>query len=622
MNMLDAFKLCTIHISYWLTSSRISTFKKYLLNIKMNMNYINGTIFSESANIEQILAEVAYVALCSYFNHFLLLIILLDPRHYNLQKFFKVYSSPVIIQTEIYIPLSPATVTQYIIFESNFTTLSNTLQWLSNYKFDNTGKYIISCIEEDTTKCNESQIFEICWKYKIVNVVYLKFSSRDNAVQYFTYFPHRDEKCENIDPVRLLANKNENACDKFFPPKFQNLNGCPVRVSTFIQAPYMTFTESGTPSGADGDLLPLIIKALNASLQIITPLHNIWGIFEENGTWSGSLGDIYYDKADLSVTSAALTYERYIDFQISISYKDINLMWVTCPPDLRPSWQKLLIPVKFNVHITITIIFLSIFILNFLITLNIFSELVKEFLIENIHWHLSLYSWMSFMGIPLLKLPKRSAFLIIVILWIWFSFILRTIYQSALITSLKENIYYPKFHTFEEAVNAKYLYGGGPAMKSFYIEEREIYNNWVNLGSATELQETLLKQSDGYQFVMAISETLTDIFLKKYNGTRRLQILPSKVIRTPSVIYLKKYSPFTNPINNVLINLTETGIQSKLYKDYIQNIILYNRNHDKEAITLEDYSGCYIILFLGHVISTISFLIELSLGYLKKYLLQ
>lgn len=561
--------------------------------------------------VQKLIQTAAEIAVCNFQWRFVSFLIFHTSFAFKVKYFIRTYQKPIVIQKKTNDPLISKETKQFIIFSANASDLNNKLAWLSKHQFDNTGKYIIICYSEKISQCDENEVMGLCWKYKIINIVYLTYNIDDYNIRYTTYYPFMDGKCENSEPVSLTP-MFQNGCPNFFPRKCYNLHSCVTIVSTLLQPPFFTI-NAGKPVGMDGELLLLIIEAINSTLVLMTPkFGNGWGLLHEDGNWTGSLGDLYNDIANFSMTSGVITYSRYKTFQMSKEYNALDMVWVTSPAKLKPQWQKLFRPFTLEVHCSIIVIFCIILAVDMFLKTKWWEKVRYEMKMEQLTSSVLFHSWMTFMGLPVNSLPKKSILSIIVLMWILFCFIIRTIYEVALIDALKDNVFYPNFENIEDAIKNQYPLGGVPSIKDYFVDDPLIFNNWVDLNS-TDIEPTMLKLSDGKQFVLAVSKEFMKLFLKQYQN-RRLQIIPNKIINSPTVIFFKKYSPLVESINIILLRLTEAGFTQKIYKRYTSRKIIY-RIKENEPIKLQHYTGCYFLLFLGYILSAILFNIELYCAY-------
>nr|AXF48848.1 ionotropic receptor IR17 [Lobesia botrana] len=242
-----------------------------------------------------------------------------------------------------------------------------------------------------------------------------------------------------------------------FPLKLQNFHTCQVIVSTFIQVPYMSL-KTGIPRGADGDLLVLIGEALNATLKVMTPYKGDgWGMPDKDGNWIGSLGDIYNDLANFSMTSGAITLTRFKTFHMSKDYNSINMVWVTHPAIPLPSWQKLLRPFQMKARISLAVSFLLVVVVALFARFSdIWVKIRQKMAFARRRTCVVFYSWTICMGMPITSLPSKPAILTAFLLWLFYCFMIRTFYQASLIHAMKDNSNYPEFEDLEDILNSGY----------------------------------------------------------------------------------------------------------------------------------------------------------------------
>ncbi|KAJ8733408.1 hypothetical protein PYW08_001706 [Mythimna loreyi] len=262
-------------------------------------------------------------------------------------------------------------------------------------EMDNTGKFIIICESPTPVECDEKDIMELCWNYRIVNMVFIRLEETE-AVG-FTYYPVADGICNNLKPVQLDCDNQytRTTYGEVFKDKFKKLNSCPITVSTFIQPPYILNITNGIPKGADGDLLQILMYGMNASLKMMTPSRGTgWGWRQSNGTWMGSLADVYDDLANFSMTSAAVTLTRFSDFQISTSYFATKVVWVTHPAQLQNVAMKLTHPFEQDMRIALVVSFCLVVLGAFIIKTNCWTSTFNRLEEEEATKSVVFYAWM------------------------------------------------------------------------------------------------------------------------------------------------------------------------------------------------------------------------------------
>lgn len=538
---------------------------------------------------------------------------------YGAEKLLQSYEKSQIIGKGLFYPSFAEETRQYVLFGTDIMNIKKMLEWMRQHQFDNTGKHIIVCDSDKNQNCDEKEIVTILWNLKITNVVFLKNGNSKDEVVGYTYFP-LEKDCYSMIPTKLenieACFDNDTYCDHMFPMKLKNLNRCPITVSIYVQIPYMSVVN-GKSTGADGDLLRIISEGLNATLQLMTPRRGQgWGKLEEDGSWSGSLADVNDDVANFSMTSAAITLSRFSQFQMSIDYYTTKLVWITHSAFLQPSSLKLLYPIQTSTQIALVLSFLLVILCAILFKFKFWINIMRTLKLGPIRANIVFYSWLIFMGLPMARLPTHQALLSIVTLWIWYCFMIRTIYQVCLVSVLQSNYYYPELNTIEEAHEANYPFGGGGALREFYIDQPLVYDNWI-IVNTTDIIPTLFELAKGKKFVLAMNMecAMTLIRLRNLNA----HILPQRLITSPTVIFFKKFSPLVPSVDQVLRRLIEFGFADKTYKDHVFTKFAPQPTDTNDPINVEHYKGCYLILIFGWTVSALFFFCELGYSVIYKY---
>ncbi|XP_063377549.1 uncharacterized protein LOC134664732 [Cydia fagiglandana] len=522
----------------------------------------------------------------------------------GLTAFMQIYRKSVIVGKGAFLhgeESSADRIRQFVIFGSDLVDIMNTLDWMRHREFDNTGKFIVIC-----NNCDERKAMDIFWNHKILNVVIINDSSGTSNIVGFTYSIYDNEKCEISPPKPLPDSCIHHSCIKVYPLKLRNLHKCQIIVSTFEQVPFMSL-KTGIPEGADGDLLLLIAESLNATLKVMTPHRGAgWGQLDKDGNWLGSLADVYYDLANFSMTSAAITLSRFKAFHLSTDYHSVNMAWVTHPAIPLPGWQKLLRPFQMNARICLAVTFVLIILVALFVKSNLWEKLSKRIASARPQTCVLFYSWTICMGVPVTTLPSKPAFLTMFLLWTFYCFMMRTFYQTSLIHAMKDKSKYPEFENLEDILNSGYPFGGVPALKDFYIDDPEVYNNWKPINS-TEINDTMVSLSRGMKYVLAMNKVTAQSFILNHYG--EIHIVPQMIATSPTVLYFKKFSPMAESLNLVLGRLVEAGFTEKLYKNHV-SIQETKKTDSTAAMNFEQYMGCYVVLAAGWIVSILVFVCE------------
>ncbi|XP_063824551.1 uncharacterized protein LOC135074179 [Ostrinia nubilalis] len=532
--------------------------------------------------------------------------------------FLRGYNQTVYLKLGKFIPKHRIHVPQFVIFGQETTEISETLQWLIQNRYDNTAMFLIIC-SSASYKCDEHDIFNTFSRLYMPNVIYLKPTEYGSEPLVFTYFPVLPGNCRNNKPILIeLSNCNNDVCFKnLYPEKYSNMHKCAFIVSTLEQPPFTHLTNgtNGTLvlSGADGDIIKLLSEILNATLVIRTAESNEWGYYKDHN-WTGSLGDVFNKRAHVSLCAAPLTPQINGNFQISFTYASIDIVWATRLPALSPSYEKLFYPLKVESRIALFCIFVVIILMNFFMNTKLWEDIRHILSIGSTHFSLFFYSWAVFLGMPLVRLPSKVTLRVIILSWIWFCYIIRTAYQAALVSSMKVLLYEDYLQNFDEVLKKNYPFGGLQSLCDYYSEDETVFEKWdiVQFGESQLILDELLNGAS--DFVIAVNKEFMVHSMMRYNGTKRLQILPEKIVNSPAVLYFKKFAPLRASVSHILSKIVEGGIIDMIYSHYLDRgdyLFHHEELQGDEPLNLSHVSSSMIILVIGWKLSILYFVVEI-----------
>lgn len=593
----------------------MDVWKRVYSHLVVNMSIHEIWLKSVTNTGNELSDMAAKVATQNFEQRFSTLLLFNSTLYYSVELFLHLFNYSVIINRGIIYPAFAKVFRQYVIFGTDIFELEQMLDTLREFEMQNNGKFIIICHSEESNDCDEKELTKLLWDHRIVNVIVIKFEGTQAAG--YTYFPISDGDCNNVTPIKVQSSKHSQFlttdCGNIFGMKIKKYGSCPISVSTFIQPPYMTITN-GTPNGADGDLLQILAYGLNASLTMMTPHRGFgWGFRLKNGTWSGSLADVYDGLANMSMTSAALTYSRFSEFHLSRSYYESHVVWITHPAALQNEALKLMRPFATSTQIALVVSYILVIVCALI--LSTYKSIYLKDECDEYSKSVVFYSWMICTGQALIKLPTKSFFLKIMILWVFYCFLIRTAYQVYLISSLKGTFYENQFESIDDAIKEKYPFGGGLALRDYYLDYPAVYDHWTNV-DANEMLPTLLEMSKGKKFVVATNKDFVKMIMKKHKIS--LHILPRKIVSTPSVIFFKKYSPLAESVNLVLSRLVSSGLPEKFHQVYT-TIKTVKVEDERVPLKIIHFTACYVVLVTGWILSFVFFIIEYYFGRLYKH---
>ncbi|PSN31682.1 Ionotropic receptor 214 [Blattella germanica] len=252
--------------------------------------------------------------------------------------------------------------------EMQVVTLTSRRLWNSHSRFI----IIVSAFKNSSKELTED-IFEIFWKWDIVNLIVLFPTKREgenfmpiNTItnshvnetytiifDAYTWFPYNPvSQCGKVKQVTHLDQWILNDNDKgqflynlsLFPKKIPtHMNNCPLIVSTFQFEPMVLKNKIGDfDNGIELKLIKEFTARINMSLELLVQTDGTyWGIEMKNGSWNGMSGEVMNRISDVgmgnwyyrchSIGSIECAYPHLID----------EARWFIPCPQPYPRWASL-----------------------------------------------------------------------------------------------------------------------------------------------------------------------------------------------------------------------------------------------------------------------------------------
>lgn len=341
--------------------------------------------------------------------------------------------------------------------------------------FKYNGIYVIIMLDGKLPELIE--IFRLLWKIQIYNV--FAIYADNNSIVVESFDPFRPGKCNEIATVVVNTFSNGSFEKKFqlLNRNMNNLHGCPIRVSiSTTTEPFVSVVKlkngSFSYGGEDIRLLNTLAETLNFAAEI--KYQSSEGYILDNGTAVGPLKALLDGKVDLSISNWWLKTNRLKFFDSTTSYLSEPLIIVAPPGRYATSIERLVYAFKFECW---TLIFLCLaigFIVISMVTTR--SHKKQAFVFGSGIRSPSLNMFAGFVGGTQTKLPKRNFARFLLIAYLLYSLVVRTVYQASLFQFLQSNHKYGKIKAVQEVIELDFklyvseyivdLYQGSPAIKS------------------------------------------------------------------------------------------------------------------------------------------------------------
>ncbi|XP_047536562.1 glutamate receptor ionotropic, NMDA 3A-like [Vanessa atalanta] len=455
------------------------------------------------------------------------------------------------------------------------------------------------------------RIYSLLWGYYATNVVTV-VTNKDKRIALFTYYPYKNHlNCQNLEPTLIGFWGDGEVMEKdLFPDKMINMNGCPLYIST--NKLYHPATEQKIP-------LEIIKRAIIRYLRDImnfTPIlssRDFLSIDSDGAkNWSETLDDILTGSANISTCSIAPGMDRVGILDYSVPYFRISLAWLAPPLAPGPIWWRLFSPL--NGYLWLILLLVILFVKSIPFTLNF--KRIKMFCFKNFKHADKLHGvviriWAVLMGQPIRVEPKRFRDFYILSLWIWFTFVVRSAYQSVLIGALKSDVIVGNFIDLKDACNNGYKFGGRAGVLAHFEHDTFIRENF-EVVPEREFENVFQEVLGGKKkFIIALSLEYVKAYCMSQgiNENECGYILPDSIMKIPLVIWMGKNSAFMRPLSLWLIRLLESGL---LEKDTVKmSSKTTMKVLEPSALNNKQVFSCILCLLLGYLVSGIVFIFEI-----------
>lgn len=453
------------------------------------------------------------------------------------------------------------------------------------------------------------RINSILWNYYVTEVVVVA-KGHGNSILLYTYFPFKNHlNCRNTEPS-LIGTWNEKfKLKNLYPDKMRNMNECPLYISTNkIKYP---LTEKKIPL----EIIKKSIVKLLRDIMNFTPIVSVKNYISIDSVtarnWSDSLSDVIAGVANISTSTIPLEIDKFGHLDCSATYFRVRLLWLTSPISPGPGWWRLFSPLNGYLWLILLIIIFFVKSLPFAMKIPPIKRFCSQYLRNATKLRGTVFRiWGVMVGQPVYLAPKRFRDFYIIGLWIWFTFVVRSAYQSVLIGALKTETIEGNYANLIEAIRDGYKIGGRSGIYSHFEYDPMIKEHFEEIPEADfdNLFHDVLEGKKKYVLAMSLEYAFAFCNSQGKKDDECGHVLPDSIMSVPLVIWLKKYSPYLRPLSVWLPRLIESGL---LQKDSdLKSAHCCQISTDQTPLTDHQIISCMLCLFLGYIVSFVVFIVE------------
>lgn len=326
-----------------------------------------------------------------------------------------------------------------------FTKISASEFWFRGF-------YIVASISGEILEAET--IFRLFWKIKILNVVVM--IEDKNEVLVKTLMPFNSKSCQDSTSTLINKFKNgkfANGLGELFPIKMKNLHNCPVRVSIANNTDPAIFAKrlsngSYYLSGRDIMLINALSQTLNFKINYTFIGMHVY--FHENGSASGPFRSLIDGEADLSISDLWLKKDRlkFLDTTTTYINDQINF-WIPPGRDLS-KFEKLLFPFALHLWLTIISCLLVGGLVIFIVKLQ--PKPVQDLVFGAGVSYPYLNMFNAIMGGTQKIEPKKSFARFLLMMFLIYSLVIRTLYQVSFYQLIQSNKHHQEVQSIDEMI--------------------------------------------------------------------------------------------------------------------------------------------------------------------------
>jgi hypothetical protein len=407
-----------------------------------------------------------------------------------------------------------------------------------------------------------------------------------------------------------------------------NLRGYPVRITLFPRKPTSFPLHSGDEVidyiGVDGFFTRNLAKQMNFTAIARGPEDgNEYGfMFQNNGSFTGSIGDILYDRADISLNSRFVKLYGTNDIEFTLPVGFDSLCIVVPKAKRFPKWLALFR--VFNLHVQFALVCAYV---GCSIISHILQIMHSHF--KHVHENMSLFDTFievlpPFLSLPVMRMPSSMHQKVFVMTCFVSGMITASLFQGKLVNVLSKPDYYPDINTLEELDASGLVIGTASrnlVVDTFSTEESSLMKHLWSKITYYNLQDGVISYALKHHNIASLTRLSNAIYSVQLHhssdGTLKLHIV-KECPRIYALAYIvPKGSPFLLRINHIIEQFIESGIIDKWNEDTHFYMTAFKKseycsNDSLKVFTLEDLQMPFLILACGLFGSVIIFFMELT----------
>jgi hypothetical protein len=478
-------------------------------------------------------------------------------------------------------------------------------------------------------------------EFKVFNVIVV-IPSKDGlrALDIYTWFPYElpSGQCGNLKKSVILDQWIMEGKGRFlrnvslFPPKIpSDFGGCKITAALVPQKPFVMSLNREEEKenitvyneGSDLRLLIFVAEVMNMSVTFTPPvnLREIWPVKLENGSWTGVLGEVFDNVADVAFSGLSINLERFIYFDVTKVYYFSGLLWIVPCAEQFERWNS--ITRVFSASLWLFIFIMIILSAGFMYSISrcrpqFIEEIDPYRTISNCFYNV----WAISLGISLPKMPVTDHLKIFFVTLVWYCLAINTVFQAFATSYLVDPGFHKQISSLEDLLASGVEYGYYPGIDVLLPNTSDWRYKEILSHRIPCYNESCAERAIGKKDFATLSDTMYTEYMKTYaayDSYGRPAVCSFKQESKVRLVamYLKKGSFLTDNFNRAINIAIEAGLNNFWWKNILHTlsnkavgVAGQSLMDDYTVLLLTHLQSAFYLLVLGHCLAFVIFIGE------------
>lgn len=370
-------------------------------------------------------------------------------------------------------------------------------------------------------------------------------------------------------------------------------------------------------SGFEGEFLNIILSKLKQNYEVVVPADGEYGRLNSNGSWTGMIGMLHNNEADMAISLLSITKMRLRVVDFSTSYTTEEGTFVI--EKVKKESLNLAYLSPFDISTWMC----------FLVSMIALTFLFRSMLNKKMSYGQILFGLIaSILRQPVSIKYDTSKSKGLLALWLLFALICSASYSAIFFLILTVPSQENPVRNFQELSMAVqkgshqcFTNEGTNTIQFLQGSEEE---HLVNLGRTIEQNKWYIRSGElgtgvhvSGNSVEQLSRTVLTLLYRFHSN---YLISSDSLASWPIAIAMNKNFCCKSKLNVIISRLANAGIYDKILKDLSFRIFLSVYKTDFEQVnnktlSIKDLSGVFLILVIGYIVSILVLLVEIFMKF-------